>query len=277
MRLGLIGFGAIVRQTLASLEAAVAAGEAPMLEELVCLAREGAEGRAHATLDAFAGTLARRVVVVEGLPDLLARRPALVAEAAGHGAVRDYGPPVLAAGLDFLIVSAGALADDSLRAALDSAARASGARWSLCAGAVGGLDLLAAARLAGLREVLYVSRKPPEAWLGTPAERLLDLAALTAPVAFFEGDARQAARDFPQNANVAATIALAGAGFDATRVRLVADPSVTRNIHEINILSHIVTARFEIAGAPAPDNPKTSLTTAFALCADLLARLKSRA
>jgi len=277
MRLGLIGFGAIVRQTLASLEAAVAQGDAPLIEEVVCLAREGAEGRAHAALDAFEGALARRVVVVEDLPALLARRPALVAEAAGHSAVRDFGPALLEAGIDLLIVSAGALANDDLRARLDSAAAAGGARWSLCAGAVGGLDLLAAARLSGLTETLYVSRKPPQAWRGTPAEALVDLDRLTVPTVFFEGDARRAARNFPQNANVAATVALAGAGFAATKVRLVADPGATRNIHEISIKSDCVDARFEIAGRPAPDNPKTSLTTAFALAADLLARLKARA
>ena len=277
MKLGLIGFGAIVRQTLASLETAVAQGAIPRLEDVVCLAREGAGARAHAALDAFEGSLARSVTVVDDPAALLARRPTLVAEAAGHAAVRDLGPLLLGAGVDLVIVSAGALADEDVRARLDSAARAGGARWSLCAGAVGGLDLLAAARLSGLSDVLYISRKPPEAWRGTPAESLLDLDRLTEPAVFFEGDAGRAARAFPQNANVAATVALAGAGFAATRVRLVADPGVSRNIHEISIKSDCVDARFEIAGRPAPDNPKTSLTTAYALAADLLARLQAKA
>ena len=86
----------------------------------------------------------------------------------------------------------------------------------------------------------------------------------------------QAARDYPQNANVAATIALAGAGFAATRVRLTADPGVARNVHELFVRSRAVDVTIEIAGHPSPDNPKTSLTTGFALAADVLARLPRR-
>ncbi len=92
---------------------------------------------------------------------------------------------------------------------------------------MGGLDALAAARRAGLSSVSYVSRKPPAAWLGTPAERVADLSALTAAAAVFTGTAREAALAFPQNANVVAAIALAGLGFDETQVTLMADPAVT--------------------------------------------------
>src|SRR5690606_7025689 len=121
--------------------------------------------------------------------------------------------------------------------ALDEASRRGKARWDVCAGAIGGLDILAAARLSGLHEVLYTSRKPPHAWRGTPAEARVDLDKISEPVVFFTGSADAAAIDYPQNANVAATIALKGAGFERTRVRLVADPAATRNVHEITIQS----------------------------------------
>jgi aspartate dehydrogenase len=244
--------------------------EGVALEALICLTREGSGARAAQALEAFRGGLVRDVLIVDSLSQLIAARPQLVAEAAGHEAVRECAPSLLMSGVDVLLVSAGALADAGLRASLDAAALRSRARWSVCSGAVGGLDILAAARLAGLQDVLYTSRKPPLAWRGTPAERLVDLAGLTQAEIFYEGDARGAARDYPQNANVAATFALAGAGFERTRVRLVADPSVSRNVHEIAIRSVCADISIEIAGHPAPDNPKTSLTTGFALAAEIM-------
>ena len=135
----------------------------------------------------------------------------------------------------------------------------------ICAGAIGGLDILAAARLSGLREVVYVSRKPPNAWRGTPAENLINLDGAFEPRVFFEGDAARAAREYPRNANVAATIALKGLGFAGTRVQMIADPSVERNVHEIRVKAVCADFTIVIDGAPSPENPKTSMTTGFAL------------
>jgi len=105
----------------------------------------------------------------------------------------------------------------------------------------------------------------PARWRGTPAERLVDLDHLTAPARFYEGSARAAALDYPQNANVAATVALAGLGFEATRVELVADPGAPGNLHEIE--AEGVTGRIAIRlqGKPSASNPKTSALTALSL------------
>lgn len=269
MKLGLIGYGAVALQAL---DAMVAAGAQP-LDSLIVLARPGRSSSAQETLQRLQGALTQEVIVVETVERLIAHSPRIVAEAAGQEALRCSGPVVLAAGVDLLVISAGALADTALRLTLDAASAAGGGQWECCAGAVGGLDILAAARLSGLTEVVYTSRKPPRAWIGTPAERIIDLASLKEAACFFEGDAGNAARTYPQNANVAATIALAGAGFERTHVRLVADPAATRNVHIIRIRSGCADVTIDIAGHPTPDNPKTSQTTGYAMAANLLARM----
>lgn len=118
-------------------------------------------------------------LLVGGLPALLARRPTLVVECAGHQAVDAHGAAVLLAGIDLLLVSVGALADAAREQSLVAAAAAADKRLILPAGAIGGIDWLAAARTAGLSSVTYRSRKPPQAWAGSAAEQHVDLASLT--------------------------------------------------------------------------------------------------
>ncbi len=273
MILGLIGYGSIARQTLGVLAERL---DRP-LNAAVCLAKSGGAGRAQALLDSFGPALAERRLAVDSLAAFLEAAPDFAAEAAGHAALAAHGAAILASGRGLIVTSAGALADDGLRAALDNAAAGGGARYCLCAGAIGGLDILAAARLAGLSEVIYTSRKPPAAWRGTPAESRINLNAMAEALCFFEGSARDAARDYPQNANVAATLALQGLGFERTRVKLIADPAAARNTHEILIRSACADITLAISGAPSPDNPKTSMTTGYALAAHILEEIKSRA
>ena len=111
--------------------------------------------------------------------------------------------------------------------------------------------------------MLYVARKPPQSWVGTRAANTITLDALKTEQVIYEGNAREAAELFPKNANVAATVALAGLGFDDTVVRLVADPNVTGNVHVIEASGTFGQFCFEIVGAPLTGNPRSSTLTAF--------------
>ena len=199
---------------------------------------------------------------VFSIDELLDGGPDIVVECAGHDAVRDYGQRILAQGGDFAPASIGVLADDSLLNQLTTTARASGAKIILPAGAIGGVDALAAAKESGLIKVTYRSRKPAMSWRGTPAEEKLDLPALTSPAIHFRGSACDAAKLYPKNANVAATIALAGAGFENTHVELIADPTTTKNIHELEVSSNAGVFSIKLYGNPLASNPKTSMLTA---------------
>lgn len=191
----------------------------------------------------------------------------LVIDCAGHGALAEHGPAILARGMDLVTVSLGALADESLLTRLMAAADAGNARLHLASGAIGALDCLRAARVGGLDSVTYTGRKPPKGWKGSPAEDRVDLDRQTGPATHFEGNARQAAIEYPKNANVAAAIALAGVGFEATSVRLIADPGVTANIHELQATGAFGSFSFRIEGAALPDNPRSSALAAMSVVA----------
>ena len=244
-----IGFGAIAQ----SLAAALATGPGA-LRLAGALLPEGRAAKVPAGMTRWTD-----------VASLIAAKPDLVVECATHAAVRETVPPLLAAGIDVVIVSIGALGDPATVARLQDAACRGGARATAVSGAIGGLDVLRSAALAGLDSVTYVGRKPPAAWTGTPAEKLLDLAALAEATTFYEGSAVEAARDYPKNTNVTAAVALAGVGFEKTRVRLIADPAAPGNTHELEARGAFGDFRIVLNNKPLPTNPRTSWLAALSV------------
>lgn len=256
MKIAIIGQGAIatyVRGHLADHN----------FTEIARIVRPGKESAAH-------GTAPPCISQLSDLPE----RPDLIVDCGGHTALATYGPDALARGIDVLTVSLGALADAALYDRLSAAASAGGARLCLASGAIGGLDALRGARTGAISSVTYTGRKPPQGWRGSPAQDVLDLETLTAATVHFTGTAREAALAYPKNANVAAAVALAGIGFDETRVTLIADPEVTTNIHEITAEGTFGSFHFTISGLGLPDNPRSSALAAMSVVADLAERQK---
>ena len=255
----LIGYGAIAQEVLKHVQP----GEDANISAIVVR---------PVRVDEVRAAVASRGIEVVSSFDELTTAPKLVAECAGHAGVRAYGVDALRRGMDFLVISIGVLADAALYDDLVQAAKDSGAKLVLAAGAVAGADALAAARIGGLEKVTYTSRKPPVAWKGTPAEEVCDLDALTEEATLYQGWADEAATRYPQNANVAATIALAGAGFANTEVRLVADPAAGGNIHQVHAEGMFGEVDIEIRGKPLPNNLKTSTLAAHSVVAEIRRR-----
>lgn len=255
MQVGIIGYGAMGAVLRSTLEAGGA-------EVVAVLGRMPSLERVRAALPPT-------VIVTDDLATLVGARPDVVVECAGHEGLRQHGPRIIAAGFDLVVASVGALADAPTEAALREAA-SGGGRLIVPAGALAGLDALSAARRAGLEEVRYVSRKAPRAWRGTKAESLVDLDGVREPTVFFEGPAREAALAFPQNANVVAAAALAGLGFDATRVALTADPTTSGNRHLLEARGAFGELSVSVLARTLPENPKTSMLAPLSLARAVL-------
>jgi aspartate dehydrogenase len=240
----LVGFGAMGRFVYENLR------DHPLVERWIVLAREPHRKDVQ-------DCLRRSDLMVSSIEELH-HKPDLAVECAGHEAVRQVVPQLLGEGVSTIVASVGALAHTEVVSTLEAACTRGGSQLTLVPGALGGVDALAASKLFGLDTVRYCGRKPPRSWKGTPAESLCDLDAMTCANTFFRGTAREAARTFPQNANVAAMVGLAGLGLDHTAVELIADPEATGNTHTIAAYGNFGSMELRIAANAFASNPKTS-------------------
>lgn len=189
----------------------------------------------------------------------------MVIEAAGRPAVAIWGEAALRHAASLVVSSTSAFCDDALLEKLVAVAKQTGSRIVVPSGALGDLGALAAASVLPVDEVTHTIVKPPRAWQGTRAAEILALDTLVKRTEFFTGTARQAANEFPQNANVAVISALSGIGLDRTRIVLVADPDAVRNIHEVSASGAFGRLELRLENEALKNNPKSSEMTALSL------------
>ena len=202
----------------------------------------------------------------------LAEHADIVVECAPAALLPTIAEPALRAGRTLVVLSCGALLDQMH---LVDLARAHGGRIMVPTGALLGLDAVAAAAEGEIHTIRMITRKPPRGLIGAPylVEHGIELEGLTAPLRVFEGTAREAARGFPANLNVAVALSLAGIGPDRTRLEIWADPGVTRNTHTIELDADSARLSMQIENVPS-ENPKTGRITALSVIA-LLRKLRS--
>src|SRR5690606_31209124 len=147
---------------------------------------------------------------------------------------RNFAEPAIDRGRIFVPLSVGKLLENW---DLVERARERGARILVPTGALLGLDAVRAAAEGTIHSVTMVTRKPPEGLAGAAylVERNISVENLKEPLKVFDGSAREGARGFPANVNVAAALSLAGIGPDKTTLQIWADPTVSRNTHRIDV------------------------------------------
>ena len=180
--------------------------------------------------------------IVANIDELFAAKPNAIVEAAGQQAVQEYYDKLLASKANFIIMSTGALLN------LDT----SSPKLHFPAGAIGGLDAISAAANAGIDNLTLTSRKNPIALGKTNTETNL----------IYEGYAEEAAKQFPREMNVAATLALTVKP-TKVKVKVISDPAVKRNTHEIQVKWRFGEMTMRFANDPHPDNSHTSALAAW--------------
>jgi aspartate dehydrogenase len=192
--------------------------------------------------EAFRNSLDVPVTVVQSFDEMIGLKPVVIVEAASVQAAKDYVPRILAKNIDLIVMSVGALLELNVKSR----------KLHVPSGAIGGLDALASASLVGINEVILTTRKSP---------KVLDMSNREEKVAY-EGSAEEAVRRFPREMNVAARLALA-AGSDKVKVRVISDPKVYKNVHEVSVKWKYGDMLLRFSNDPHPDNPKTSALAAW--------------
>jgi aspartate dehydrogenase len=230
-RVGLIGCGAIGTVLAEAMERKIV-----VCDELVIFDMDAAKA------EKLKEALEFPVKIVSNVEELLLSKPSIVVEAASQQAVREYYNKILAANVDFIVMSTGALLDLNTNTP----------KLHFPSGAIGGLDAISPAALAGIDQVTLTTRKPPKALGKTNSQE----------ETVYEGYAEEAARQFPREMNVAATLALTVKPAKV-KVQVVSDPTVKRNTHEIQVKWRYGEMTMRFANDPHPNNPHTSALAAW--------------
>jgi len=184
----------------------------------------------------------------------------LVIEAAGQKAAKDMVPSALENGMDAMIMSVGAFADKGFQDRCYSAVSKFDSIVLIPSGAVAGVDALKGAGRAKLELVKLTTTKPPKGLTGV--KYLQDKGVIVEEIkertTLYSGPASQAVQYFPANVNVAATISLAGIGFERTQVEVVCDPTASVNSHHLFAKGDFGEMEATTRNLPSPDNPRTS-------------------
>ena len=207
-----------------------------------------------------------------GVPNMdfaqLAEECDLVVEALPAKIVPTLAKEVLSRDKDLMMISACALL---LFPEINDIAKTSSGRITIPSGAIAGLDAISALNCAEIDSATIATTKHPRGLKGAPyiEQEKIDLDNIKETTRIFKGNALEAAKAFPANVNVAATLSIAGIGAEKTQVEVWADPNAQGNCHEITVTGGSSTIKTSVANLPDPSNPKSSMLAGYSLVAAL--------
>jgi aspartate dehydrogenase len=210
----------------------------------------------------------KKVRFVSSLGSVM-RKIDLVVESASQEAVKQYAPEILESGKDMVVLSVGAFVDRDFWTRCKLLAKQHNCKIYIPSGAICGIDGLEAASVGRIDELVLITYKPPSTLKDVEylKKKGVDLDAIERATVVFNGHAEDAVKYFPKNINVAATISLAGEGFEKTRIRIVADPNIKRNIHRIIVKGEFGEMECNARNLPSKENPRTSVLAALSAIA----------
>ena len=247
-KVGLLGCGAIGTQIALAIDSGKIPAELTHIYDFD-----------QAKSEALFARLGKKPIIVENPHLVSSNDVSLVVEAASQDAVKNHALSILQNRKDLMIMSVGALLDESVFEILFDACKEFGKKIYLPSGAIAGLDSIKSVK-DELELVTLVTTKSPKALAGAKFfdTHKIDLAGIKEKTTIFEGMAKEAVTQFPANINVAALLSLAGLGSTKTMVRIVADPNTDRNTHQIEARGKFGKISILVENVPDPSNPKTS-------------------
>ncbi|MEM2160510.1 MAG: aspartate dehydrogenase [Candidatus Nitrosotenuis sp.] len=247
-RIGLLGCGAIGTQIALAIDSGKIPAELTHIYDFD-----------STKADALVARLVKKPTIVANPHLLSSNNVDIVVEAASQDAVRNHALSVLQNKKDLMIMSVGALLDESVFEILHDACLEFKKKIYLPSGAIAGLDAIKSVR-AELESITLTTTKNPKSLAGAKFfdVKNMDVGTIKEKTILFDGAAKEAVSLFPANINVAALLSLAGLGSTKTQVRIVADPATNKNTHQIEAKGKFGKITIAVENVPDPTNPKTS-------------------
>jgi aspartate dehydrogenase len=183
----------------------------------------------------------------------------IIIECASKGAIKEYGKKIIDSKKDLIVLSVGAFSDEKYLIELQNLSNLNNTKILIPTGAIAGLDSIRSVKKY-LNTLTIVTTKNPKSLIGAPyfKSSKIRIDEILKETVLFEGNAVDAIELFPANVNVAVSVALAGIGLVKTQVKIVADPTLSVNKHEIVGEGTFGKIQIVVQNIPSPSNPRTS-------------------
>ena len=247
-RIGLLGCGSIGTQIAIAIDTGIIPAKLTHIFD---------EDKEKST--SLASKLKNKPEIVENVHLLSSNPVDLVVEAASQDAVSDNALSILQNRKDLVIMSSGALLDESVFEIISDACKELKKTVYLPSGAISGIDAIKSVKNE-LDSVVLTTTKHPNSLKGAKFfdDFKINLDEINEPSTIFEGTASEAVRLFPKNINVSALLSISGLGSHETIVKIIADPNTTKNTHKITARGKFGQITTKIENVPDSNNPRTS-------------------